>query len=133
MLEEITARLNDNMVRVDNLVSLYGPSSRGRSTVKDTDVLRASLVLLHAGVEDYLRSLLIWKIDEFDEDTLGNFRLADGSRHLKEKMTIGELSQYRDKSVAQVIRDSVKFQLEKFQSFSHLGEVKKALGMVRHY
>jgi hypothetical protein len=69
MLNDITVLLDKNLKRVDNLISLYGPAVVGRRKVHDTDVLRAALVLLHAGMEDYLRSLLAWKIDTFDTDT----------------------------------------------------------------
>ncbi len=129
MLEDITNLLDENLVRVDNLVSLYGKTTRGRKAVKATDILRASIVLLHASMEDYLRSLLIWKIDKFDQNILKDFSFLDEANRLsqKKKITLGELSIYRNKTVAEVIEDSVKFHLENYHSFSDLGEVKKAL------
>jgi hypothetical protein len=50
MLEEITEILDENLSRVENLISLYGPAIVGRRKVQDTDVLRGALVLLHAGM-----------------------------------------------------------------------------------
>ena len=127
MLNNITALLDENLGRVNNLVSLYGVPTPGRRRVHDTDVLRAALVFLHAGMEDYLRSLLLWKIDTFDQDTLSKYGFPNGSKRPPQKVTLGELSQHKRKTVDEVIEDAVKSHLEEFQSCNDIGEVKKAL------
>ena len=37
-------------------------TGQGRRSVQDTDILRAAVVLLHATLEDLLRSLADWKL-----------------------------------------------------------------------
>ena len=129
MLHEITLRLDANLSRVKNLVNLYGPTSRGRTAVNHTDILRAALVLLHASLEDYLRSLLIWKIDTFDKDYLNGGNFSIGNNNHQNRIYLGDLSCFRetDKSIAELITDSVRHHLENNKSFSNLGEVKGAL------
>lgn len=127
MLAEITALMDENLERVENLVSLYGEPTPGRRKVKDTDVLRAGLVFLHASMEDYLRSLLGWKIAAFDEETLNKYGFPNGTKRPPTKITLGELSAHRGKSVDALIEEAVKGHLEEFQSFNDLGEVKRAL------
>ncbi len=127
MLNEITDLLDENLERVENLVSLYGPATPGRRKVHDTDVLRAALVLLHASLEDYLRSLLAWKIETFDEETLNRYGFPNGTKRPPTKVTLGELSAHRGKSINALIAEAVQFHLEEFQSFNDLGEVKRAL------
>lgn len=127
MIEQITAILNENIGRVDNLISLYGPETPGRKTVHETDILRGALVLLHAGMEDYLRSLMVWKIDTYSAETLNAFGFPNGSKRPPQKVTLGDLSAYRGKSVDELISYAVKYHLEEFQSFNDRGEVKKAL------
>lgn len=127
MLDGITTLLDENLDRVENLVSLYGPVTPGRRKVQDTDILRAALVLLHASMEDYLRSLLAWKIETFDQETLNNYGFPNGNKRPPTKITLGELAAHRGKSVNDLITEAIEAHLEEFQSFNDLGEVKKAL------
>lgn len=127
MLEQITNVLNENLGRVENLISLYGPATAGRRRVQDTDVLRGALVLLHAGMEDYLRSLMVWKVDTYSEEVLNAYGFPNGTKRPPTKITLGELSAFRGKSVDELISTAVKGHLEEYQSFNDLGEVKKAL------
>lgn len=127
MLVAITELLDKNLERVENLVSLYGDPTPGRQKVKDTDVLRAALVLLHASIEDYLRSLLVWKIDTFDAETLSAYGLPNGKPNPPKKFGMSELAQHKGKSVDDLIAEAVKTHLEEYQSFNHLGDVKDAL------
>jgi hypothetical protein len=127
VLEEITEVLNGNLARVENLVSLYGPATVGRRKVQDTDVLRGAVVLLHAGMEDYIRSLMIWKIDTFSAEVLSGYGFANGTKRPPTKLTLGDLSAYRGKTIDELIAESVRSHLDEFQSFNDLGEVKRAL------
>ena len=59
MIEDINTIMNSNIDRVQNFISLYGLETKGRKTVQETDILRGALILLHAGMEDYIRSLMV--------------------------------------------------------------------------
>lgn len=127
MRSEVTTRLDKNLNRVENLVSLFKPSSsRGTSTVKDTDLLRAAVVLLHASMEDYLRSLVESRIKTFDANTLGDFGFSSGSGRSVGKISLQELHAHKGKTVDELIHEEVKAYLED-ESFGDLGKVKRAL------
>lgn len=126
MLDQITERLNRNIDRVSNLAALYQAEGQGRRGVQDTDVLRAAVVLLHAGMEDYLRSLLIWKVDTFGPEVLKDYRLQLGEEW-KDKVALHDLHVLRGHSVDDIIAASVRSQINKYQTFSDIAAVKKAL------
>ena len=127
MDEDIVERFERNIVRVESLISLYGPPLPGRRKVKDTDILRAALVLLHASMEDFLRYLLISKVNTFSPETLSKYSLPSQQKKGGSKFSLGELASYRGKSVEELIVLSVTDYLEKYTSFNNLGEVKMAL------
>lgn len=126
MLEQITERLDRNVERVRNLASLYRAEGQGRRGVQDTDVLRAAVVLLHAGMEDYLRSLLIWKVDTFGPDVLKEYRLQLGDEW-KTTVALQDLHLLRGRSVDEIIDASVRTQIRTYQTFSSVEAVQKAL------
>ena len=126
MLDQITERLDRNIERVENLAALYQAEGKGRRGVQDTDVLRAAVVLLHAGMEDYLRSLLIWKADTFGPEVLKDYRLQLGEEW-KDKVALQDLHALRGRSVDDIIALSVQAQIRRYQTFSDIGAVKKAL------
>lgn len=127
MDQEISALFDRNIARVENLVSLYGKKGPGRKNAKDTDILRAAVVLLHASMEDFLRSLLISKIADFDRETLNKFPLPNLGGKAPQKFLLGNLAEHRGKTVDALIVDAVTVHLEQFSSFNSLGDVKKAL------
>jgi len=126
-MREILALFAQNIKRVENLISLYGPPVRGRRKVKETDILRAALVLLHATLEDFLRSLLILKVPNADQEIVDKYPLAGSDRKRPEKFSLGALAKHRGTSVDELIRQSVVDYLDRWSNFNDLGEVKKAL------
>ena len=65
VVDGIGKQFEANLDRVRNLVNLYSASfgkGQGRRPGPDADILRAAVVLLHATLEDLLRSLAEWKI-----------------------------------------------------------------------
>lgn len=113
MNSEISERFNGNVARVRHLVELYetfsGPG-RGRRAVDSSDVLRAAVVLLHAAVEDLLRSLERRSLPRANAEVLNEIRLtgADGP-----KFPLGALAMHRGKSVDDLIDASVAEHLER--------------------
>lgn len=115
MKQHIVERFNLNVARVKNLVTIYetmlagdGP---GRRSHQKSDVLRAAVVLLHASVEDVLRSLAYWKLPNTGANVLDHFPLAGNGPSTK--FTLGTLATHRGKTVDEVIKASVDSYLER--------------------
>jgi len=127
MLDNILEVFDQNIERVENLVGLYNAKGKGRKKLSDTDVLRAALVFLHSSLEELLRALLIWKIPEASKEIIDSYPLLGSATKKVEKFFLGALTPYRDKSVRELIADSVASYLENWISFNNLGDIKKAL------
>lgn len=97
MKANIEARFVENIARVRNLTDLYrihlmgqGSGRRGHSK---TDVLRAAVVMLHASMEDLLRSIEYWKLPSANSAVLANIPLA--SKGPATKFNLGDLVAHR--------------------------------------
>lgn len=123
MKQEITNRFLLNIARVKNLVAIYSNllagQGQGRRSHQETDVLRAATVLLHASVEDVLRSLAYWKLPAATTQVLDQIPFAGGTAT---KITLGTLSLQRGKSVDDVIKESVDASLER-SNYNNASEV----------
>ena len=123
MKQEISDRFLLNIARVKNLVAIYtsqlAGSGKGRRGHQKTDVLRAATVLLHASVEDVLRSLAYWKLPAAAALVLDQIPFVGGTAT---KITLGTLSAQRGKSVNDVIKESVDASLER-SNYNNSGEV----------
>lgn len=87
------------------------------------DILRAAVVLNHAYLEDFLRTLGTVFLPNADVSVLDNVPLAgSGTRNRTEKFSLGKLAQYRGKMVDDVIRISVLEDLER-RSFNSVTEM----------
>ena len=127
----IQRRFEDNIARVSNLTELYrdslmgaGPGRRGHSK---TDVLRAAVVMLHAAMEDLLRSIAYWKLPTANEETLA--RIPLDSVAPATKFHLGALSAYRGRSVSEVIQVSVNAYLER-SNYNNVDEIAAFLQSV---
>ena len=127
MLVDILGRFDANIGRVENLKSIYGPARAGRRKVHETDILRAALVLLHATMEDFLRSLQVWKAPGWAKDAVDKYPLSGNAKKRTEKFSLGELVAHRGKTVDDLITQSVTEYLKQYSSFNDLGQVKDAL------
>jgi hypothetical protein len=128
--EEIRNRFQSNLARVRNILAVYlsGPGKgRGRRGVQETDLLRAAVVLLHATLEDLLRSLAEWKLPMASPESLAEIPLAGTKRGTR--VGLQELAGFRGRTVDEVIADSVKEHLEKSND-NHPGDVKSTLEQI---
>ncbi|MEC5206705.1 hypothetical protein QF022_001661 [Vogesella perlucida] len=114
MRQIIEDRFELNVERVRNLVTIYtnhlsgaGGGRRGHQT---TDVLRAATVLLHAALEDVLRSLAYWKLPHANAAILEQIPLVGGSAT---KFNLGALAAHRGKTIDEVIKESTDASLER--------------------
>lgn len=110
-------RLAQNIARAHNLVSIYKVltgSQPGRRSVGHTDVLRSAVVLIHASLEDFLRSLARAYLPAARHDVISAIPLKGVGRSGRaEKFTLGELAQHRGKTVDELIHESVEAHLER--------------------
>jgi len=127
ILGEIQDGFHDNLDRVRNLVGLYTASARkgrGRHAVQESDTLRAAVMLLHATLEDLLRSLADWKLPAAAPEALAEVPLSGLKRGAR--FGLQELAAFRGQTVDQVIARSVSEHLER-SSYNHPGDLEATL------
>ena len=130
-VEAVRARFASNLERVRSLIDVYdqlGRKAKGRRAVRDVDLLRAAVVLLHATTEDLLRSLAEQVLPTVERGVLAELRipLAVDESSRAEKLSLAELAAHRGSTVDAVIEQSIRDWLER-SSYNNLGEVKRAL------
>ena len=107
MKTRLRTRFEQNLARVNTLVSLYtnelAGEGRGRRPVGSADILRASVVFLHATLEDFLRSLASWKLPLMGAEILNGIPLAGDER--ANKFPLGKLASFRDKTIQEVLTE----------------------------
>lgn len=134
MKDVIAERFAQNLARVRNLVDIYSSqlagAGRGRRGHAKTDVLRASVVLLHAAMEDLLRSLAYWKLPDANADVLSKIPLVTAAPAMK--FNLGDLSAHRGKSVDDVISASVTGYLERsnYNNNTEIASLLSNIGVV---
>jgi hypothetical protein len=125
--EEIGVRFHVNLSRMRSRVALNTSSPRkglGRRPVQDSDLLRSAVVLLHAALEDLLRSLAEWKLPTARPEIFAEVPLA-GTRG-KIRFGLQDLAGFRGQSVGDIISQSIKEHLER-SNFNHPGDIKAVL------
>jgi hypothetical protein len=126
MKTEIQNRFNGNLERVENLVALYealntGP---GRRPVDTSDILRSAVVFLHATLEDFLRSLLEWKLPSAQASYLKDIPLT--GKKPRSSFTLDDLAHFRGSNVDDLISRSIADHLERL-NFNNPGEVSSVI------
>ncbi len=126
MLEEITFTFEINISRVRALLELYQSVSvnSGRRANHKVDILRASVVFLHSTLEDYLRSILAWKLPASSQPEINKIPIPE--KHKGEKFQLGDLIIYKGNTVDELISLSVNEYL-KSKSFNNKVELIDSL------
>ena len=133
--QDVEDRFNANIARVRGLVMTYDAvagSRAGRASVGHADLLRASVILLHAALEDLLRSIEELRLPGAAPSAFERIRfLAPGgsSKDGKEKFSLVDLAAYRGQSVDDVFHVAIDGHLD-HSNYNNIGEVKQALGRV---
>jgi len=125
-VDEYNRRIAVNLRRVEDLVN-FAQDNRLPPLIKD-DILRAAVVLLHATLEDFLRYIGGRYIPSGGEDVLDKIPVV-GLPDRSERLTLGKLAKHRDKTVDQLIIESVEARLDK-RSFSSTNEVTSLLASI---
>jgi hypothetical protein len=124
-----TVRLSQNLTRVDSLIDLHTfletivQNSNERRPEID-DILRSATVLLHASLEDFLRSISIAHHPRTEREHLKYIPLAGIFRNAK--FDLGDLVSHRGKTVNDVIESSIHEWLNQ-QSFNNSTDLANAL------
>ena len=127
-LQQVKDRLALNLVRVRGLISAY---TRHAADDEDaTDLLRAAVVLLHATMEDVMRTLEELVLAAASPATLKRFGVVYGAPH-PEKLALHDLArEYPGASVADVIGQGVRAYLER-RTYNNCNELAAALQRIR--
>jgi hypothetical protein len=133
--QDVEERFNANIARVKGMVTTYDAVVRpgvGRASVGHTDLLRASVILLHAALEDLLRSTEELLLPRSPATAFERIRfLSPGAslRDGKEKFTLVDLAAYRGQTVNEVFHAAIEGHLE-HSNYNNIGEVKQTLARV---
>lgn len=143
MLEQVSPyvqRLTENMTRVDGLINLHAflvsiisenDEIGSRIGADPDEILRAATVLLHASLEDFLRSLTLENLPR-KQDLLNAIPIAGFKNSRKTTIGLGDLAKvYHGKSVDEVIFQSIESWLNQtsFNNTSDLSSILKKLGI----
>jgi hypothetical protein len=115
-------RLEESFNRTADLVEVSKTISNQQTAA---DILRAAVVVAHAYLEDFLRTLATALLPERGERSLDEVPLA-GLSGRAEKFLLGKLAQHRGKLVDDVLRQSVSEYLER-SSFNSTDEIARLL------
>jgi hypothetical protein len=129
MLDDIMLIFDRNIGRISNLINLYKTltQGRGRKPAHSLDILRATVVLLHSTLEDYLRNLQRWKLPTADKERLNKIPLVGTSESGRAtKFELGELVRLKEKSIKEIIELSINEYLDT-QSYNDTSDVCKAI------
>jgi hypothetical protein len=121
---EIRTRLGSNLQRVEGLAAL----SEWIEFPARSELLRASVVLLHATLEDVLRSILELRLPTANPEYLAMLKFAVGDRS-KDHLSMSELANHRGKTVDELIVERIEAYLER-SNFNNVQDVVHALERV---
>lgn len=128
-VELLLGRFSLNILRIQGLTELYSVLKKVGDVTEEirTDVLRATVVFMHASLEELLRQLAASFLPVADEEALNSIPLAGspaGSR--PEKFFLGRLAKHRGKSVDELLLESVQEHLST-SNFNDVGEIDRLL------
>ena len=118
-----------NLKRVESLCSIYTQLRNDKESdvnkeYRFTDMLRAATVFLHSSFEEYFRRVLIeWLPVKGSEETLKTIPISLKAGKRAEKLFLNDLAHYRDRSVNDIIEESVAESM-KLTSFNSEEEIR---------
>ncbi|MDX1941534.1 MAG: HEPN domain-containing protein [Saprospiraceae bacterium] len=121
ILEDIIFTLDRNIKRLDDLLKLYENISmgKGRKPANTVDLLRATVILTHATLEDFLRNVMIWKLPQAKDSIISKIPLIGTQGG---KFDLGELLRNREKTVEELIILSIRDYLNT-KSFNNTNDI----------
>ena len=134
--DAIVANFADNLARVRSLVAVYDQiASPGAAppTLAQTDVLRAAVVLLHASLEDLIRSSSEHLLPLAGVDVLDEIGFPTPEGRNADRIRLGALAPFRGDKVSDVIRAAVSARLQRsnYNSANEVGYALERIGVSR--
>jgi RiboL-PSP-HEPN len=96
--------------------------ARAKNTETNDDILRAIVVLTHAYLEDFLRTLARSLLPLARESVLKDISLAGSGLSRPKGFHLGDLAKHRGKTVEEVIHDSVSEHLDR-SNFNNTNQI----------
>lgn len=116
MTQAIRERTLENINRVKNLIKIYERIKDDKNG-HNTDILRAAVVLLHAALEDCLRSLSYLQLPFASPDELNKTQC---------RVQLGKIAEYRDKTVDELIT-AITFEYLEHVTYNSQADISKTL------
>lgn len=134
-IDSITRNFGSNVVRVRSLIEAYDKLGQagGRPATIQGDVLRSAVVLMHASLEDVLRSASEGLLAGRGPEVLKDVGLPVGGQ-MMQKFSLGDLSGFRGRTVDDVIQSAVSASLQRsnYNSVSEVANTLRSLGINRN-
>jgi len=127
---DIRKRTEGNLERVRNLVRIYegiNAGQQGRRAACETDILRAAVVLLHACLEDFVRTLQYWRLPTAGAVALNEIPMKGLPR--PGKVQLGDVAQFRGQSVDDLVRSSVEEHLSR-SNYNNCDDITRAMDAI---
>ncbi len=127
--EEIVKRFGSDFHRVNNLLTAYDVLSMVENVNRD-DILRSAVVLLHAILEDTLRTNAVVIYPTLSKEVIDTIPLA-GFQKRPGKISLGDLAEFRGKNTDEIIKESVYtyFQESNFNSTRDIADLITKIGL----
>lgn len=139
MLTDILFTFEKNFFRINSLLKLYKTIEKkkvSRSSSK-SDVLRATVVLTHSTLEDFLRSVLRWKLPSCKPEVLNKVTLS--GKMGRSKIEFKDILEFRGNTVDNIVQKSINEYLnmvsfnDKSDIVSHLISINIDINPLRGY
>jgi hypothetical protein len=123
-----------NLQRSRDLTQLHLSLLSGQdqyTTIYSEDILRAAIVLLHASLEELLRSIYKYKYSCISEEQWKNICLLGFNRTGQTKITLADIVKYKDKTVDMLLKESIDDYLSRktYNNIQDIVEFCKELGI----
>lgn len=135
-IENYKLMFDQNIKRVESLCELYNQVKSSNIKEKEdnkfTDILRSAVVLLHASFEEYYRNVLKYIFPKIcTQESLKNISFVGSEGNHKEKISLCELLQHRDKTVDKLINESIQecIDLKSFNNYRNIADWSIKIGI----
>ena len=129
MLNDIIFTFDKNYKRITNLLEAYDIISEiDTKNPSKGDILRAIVVLTHSTFEDFLRSVLRWKLITEENISLDRIPMAGKGKN-NTKILFGDIVKHKGISIDSLIEKSINEYLTSV-SFNNFGDISKDLSWI---